>query len=264
MRHTDGSGPPNNITLVELKFCRDSDPTPPLERAKTQHTLLKTRLEQLHQCSVQILPILIGVSGAVYRQYTAEALQQLGVRSKLLKTTLRQLHTQAVQALRDIVSARRRRERRRKKAGGRRGRIGGGTGPTDGRDPAPARGTQPTTALRTHHPQTAQILRDTASLSRRMGHRRMGARGTGGRTRGQTGPMVCRKPTPKTGDLLKTTLRTHHPQQNNLQSGNATPRGGMKFSTMRARGQGEQQGRRAGPLASKPLHQAASLFRDTG
>jgi hypothetical protein len=101
----------SNITLVELKFCRDSDPTPQLNRATDQHTALKDHLEQQYQCSIQITPILIGVTGAIYHNHTAAALQQLGVRGSLLKATLRGLHTQAVKRLRDIVSARRRLER---------------------------------------------------------------------------------------------------------------------------------------------------------
>ena len=119
----------SNITLVELKYCRDSDITPQLDRATCQHQALAAHLSQLHQCSTQTLPILLGVSGAIYSMHTAGALQQLGVRGSLLKTTLRRLHTQAIQSLGSIVSTRRRSERKYQSATGQRRRQHGGKGP---------------------------------------------------------------------------------------------------------------------------------------
>jgi len=127
----------SSITLVEIKYCRDSDITPQLDRANSQHQALSAQLQHLHQCSTQTLPILLGVSGAVYNIYTAGALQQLGIRGNLLKTTLRRLHTQAIQSLGSIVSTRRRYERKHQPATGQRRRQQGGTGP--GRGPRTAR-----------------------------------------------------------------------------------------------------------------------------
>ena len=101
----------NQITLVEIKYCRDSDISSQLDRAKTQHQSLQDRLKQQHQCPVQVLPILLGVSGAIYQLHTQEALQSLGVRGAPLKSTMRKLHTQAIQQLTAIVSTRRKLER---------------------------------------------------------------------------------------------------------------------------------------------------------
>jgi ribonuclease HI len=122
----------SSITLVEIKYCRDSDLTPQLENAISQHQALSTQLQQTHKCSIQTLPILLGVSGAVYSTYTAQALQQLGIRGSLLKTTLRRLHTQAIQSLGSIVSTRRHYERKHQPANGQRRRQHGGKGPRRG------------------------------------------------------------------------------------------------------------------------------------
>jgi len=99
------------ITLVEIKYCRDSDISTQLDRAITQHQSLRDRLKQQHQCPVHVIPILLGVSGTLYQTHTHEALQSLGVRGAPLKTTLRKLHTQAIQQLTAIVSTRRKLER---------------------------------------------------------------------------------------------------------------------------------------------------------
>ena len=106
------------MTLVEIKFCRDSDPEPQLDRATKQHQLLKEQMQRTHQCKVKILPILIGVTGAIYRTDTADALKQLGIKGSLLKRTMSTLHQQAIHSLRDIVSTRRRLERTQQSARG--------------------------------------------------------------------------------------------------------------------------------------------------
>jgi len=107
-----------NITLVEIKFCRDSDVNTQLDRATTQHQQLQQRMKQQYACTVHTIPILIGVSGAVYTTYTETAMQQLGVRGYPLRTALRKLHTLAIQQLRTIVSTRRRLERKQTRTSG--------------------------------------------------------------------------------------------------------------------------------------------------
>lgn len=136
-RTSNTRDPVTNITLVEIKYCRDSDIQSQLDRATTQHQKLRQHLAQQHHCTVQILPILLGVSGAVYTNYTAASLQQLGVRGSPLKTTLRHLHTQAIQRLRDIVSTRRRLERKPQPTSGRCSRQNRGKQPPT--RPRPAR-----------------------------------------------------------------------------------------------------------------------------
>jgi ribonuclease HI len=119
----------HQITLVELKYCRDSDINPQLDKAMSQHATLKHKLKKQYNCEVHITPILIGVSGAIYHTHTSGALQNLGIRGNLLKTTLRKLHCQAIQSLGTIVSTRRKCERRQQSVRGRRGRQDRGRGP---------------------------------------------------------------------------------------------------------------------------------------
>ena len=110
-RTTQPSGPPTNkithITLVEIKYSRDSDPQPQLQRAHSQHTKLQARLSKKHKCQVDTLPILLGVTGAIYQDHTSQPLQVLGITKKSLRKTLRLLHGQAIRSLTSIVSTRR-------------------------------------------------------------------------------------------------------------------------------------------------------------
>ena len=113
-----GGGDYKQITIVEIKFCRDTDHQQQLDRALSQHQALRSKLVLTHQCPVNVTPILIGVSGALFTNYTAEALKNLGIKGNPLKTTLNKLHVQAIQTLRSIVSTRRRLEKRTQRARG--------------------------------------------------------------------------------------------------------------------------------------------------
>jgi hypothetical protein len=100
------------ITLVEIKYCRDTDPQTQKVKAVEQHKALKEHLQRQHKCRVDTLPILLGASGAIYYEYTQVALGRLGVGRGGLKRLIVQLHRHAVQSLSGITRARRRQERK--------------------------------------------------------------------------------------------------------------------------------------------------------
>jgi ribonuclease HI len=102
-----------HITIVEIKYTRDTSIDSQLEKAIHQHTQLQTYyLNKYPGCQVRIQPILLGVSGAIYTTHTASALESLGIRDKTLTQLLRQLHTHAITSLHEIVMFRRQLERR--------------------------------------------------------------------------------------------------------------------------------------------------------
>ena len=114
-----------SITIVELKYCRDSDPDQQLRRASSQHTQLQQDLATQHQCHISLHPILLGTSGAIYSTHTKAALKTLGVEGGALTKTVRNLHLHAVHSLQGIVSTRRRQERRQTHSNHRSNGMGG-------------------------------------------------------------------------------------------------------------------------------------------
>ncbi len=86
-----------HITIVEIKYTRDTNIDTQLEKVLHQHTQLQTHyLNKYPGCQVRIQPILLGVSGTTYTTHTASALESLGIRDKTLTQLLRQLHTHAI------------------------------------------------------------------------------------------------------------------------------------------------------------------------
>jgi len=97
--------------MVEIKYCRDSDPSGQLSKAQKQHAQLSHILSTQHGSTTTILPILLGVSGAIYREHTYQALLSLGLTKASVKQTIRQLHTHAIRSLTSIASIRRKTEK---------------------------------------------------------------------------------------------------------------------------------------------------------
>ena len=67
---------PAEYIIIEVKYCRDSDPQGQLERAEEQHRALADALERASQegidkwgrrSTVKYIPIILGVSGAIYK-----------------------------------------------------------------------------------------------------------------------------------------------------------------------------------------------------
>ncbi len=109
------------FTLVEIKYCTDTRPQDQLERATAQHQGLLQRLKQsAPNTEAELVVILLGSAGYIYRTHTKEQLQGLGVTGQSLKSLMTNLHVQAIKSLTQIVNIRRRaadiKPRRPKKA----------------------------------------------------------------------------------------------------------------------------------------------------
>lgn len=96
------------VLIVELKTCRDTDPTNQAEKATAQHTELIQLLGKQHpNMSVAVIPIIIGVSGTIYGTHTLHALQALGLTRAKARSCAGKLHIKAIQWLGKIIRTRR-------------------------------------------------------------------------------------------------------------------------------------------------------------
>ena len=87
-------------TVLEIKFCRDTDPTGQLARARTQHSRLVEALTAAAPGAVvQMEVILIGVSGAIYTEHTKDPMVRLGVTRGAWDKLKYRLNVLAVQQL---------------------------------------------------------------------------------------------------------------------------------------------------------------------
>ena len=103
------------ITLIEYKYCRDTDPTGQLDRATLQHETLLSTLRHLHpSAAVAQVTIRMGVAGAVYEE-TLGQLEGLGVDSRAAKRALQRAHIQTIKCLTSIIRYRRICERKARK-----------------------------------------------------------------------------------------------------------------------------------------------------
>lgn len=107
--YTPPTGPrPATYTIIEIKYCRDTDPSGQQGRAIHQHEDLQNTLRHFAPTStVRLVTIPLGVSGAIYT-YTRSALHtHLSIQDQLLETTLKKLHLHAVRSLTGIIRVRR-------------------------------------------------------------------------------------------------------------------------------------------------------------
>ena len=97
------------VEIVEIKYCIDTRPERQLSRAREQHNELKDLLaaQGFLPSNITVIPILIGVSGTVYTEYTKLALEKLGVPHAKTRTCISKLHTEAIRSLHSIVQVRR-------------------------------------------------------------------------------------------------------------------------------------------------------------
>jgi hypothetical protein len=93
----------HHYILVEVKYCRDTDPPQQRERASQQHQELRETIQKYApQATVDQVTLMLGVSGAIYNS-TIEALKdKLGVTQPRLNTLLKKLHHMAVDGLNRI------------------------------------------------------------------------------------------------------------------------------------------------------------------
>jgi hypothetical protein len=90
------------FAIVEIKYCRDTDPTPQQERAAAQHAALKDLiLEHDDRAEVSIVTLTLGASGVVYESFMSK-MRELGVRGSALTSLARRLHFMAVRNLKMI------------------------------------------------------------------------------------------------------------------------------------------------------------------
>ena len=88
------------ITLVEVKYVRDSDPTSNARDPHAQHRALYDTLRKKHpKADLRKSIILLGVAGTVYTQHTIRELARLGVRGQHQKRTVMKLQRMSIQAL---------------------------------------------------------------------------------------------------------------------------------------------------------------------
>jgi ribonuclease HI len=91
---------PAEITLVEIKYVRDTDPARTARSPHEQHKKLYEQLRGRHpNATINRRIILLGVAGAVYNEHTVRQLEQLGVRSQHLNRTVLKLQRSAIQGL---------------------------------------------------------------------------------------------------------------------------------------------------------------------
>jgi ribonuclease HI len=103
---------PAKYTVVEIKYCRDTDTAGQGERATSQHATLVDAIKQADPTAqVEYLAILLGVSGSIYTDWTLQPLQTLGVSGRHLRKLKYKLHCIAVQQLRWIYCHKQNQER---------------------------------------------------------------------------------------------------------------------------------------------------------
>ena len=93
------------ITIVEFKYCRDTQPEDQLQHCHAQHASLITALGTT--CKVKLIPILIGHSGTVFTEHTVNNMKQLGISSYHAEKCALKMHIDAIQQLHSIVKTRR-------------------------------------------------------------------------------------------------------------------------------------------------------------
>jgi hypothetical protein len=58
------------VHLIEFKFCEDTRPSPQLQKAKAQHSMLITNLNGQGYREIKLHVILVGAMGTIYKDYT--------------------------------------------------------------------------------------------------------------------------------------------------------------------------------------------------
>jgi hypothetical protein len=121
--HADDDQSKPDYYVVEIKYCRDTDPSLQLEKGVLQHKHLCDTLEQAAQQEhgprqaddngegyanyVHHVPIMLGVAGTLYNS-TETALQKIGINGTDLHKLLKALHRHAVNSLSKIYRTKRR------------------------------------------------------------------------------------------------------------------------------------------------------------
>jgi hypothetical protein len=99
--------------IVEIKYCRDTDPRQQLDAAKNQHKPLELAIRAAApKAIVQYVPIMLGVGGTIFKSCTTDPLSQLGIRKGALNILKYKLHRHAIKQIHWIYKVKRRHETR--------------------------------------------------------------------------------------------------------------------------------------------------------
>ena len=96
-----------NISIIEIKYCMDMDRSNQESKALSQHQkLIDALVTAGHmRCNIHVLPLLVGVSGTIYKDTHAQ-LMALGVTSHNAEHTLRKLHEYSIHKVDSIARTR--------------------------------------------------------------------------------------------------------------------------------------------------------------
>jgi ribonuclease HI len=84
------------IYIVEVKYCSDTQPGLRFEAATKQHAVLASTLRDMWGCTVEIIPLMLGVGGSIFAS-TKESLELLGVKDMVYHKLARELNVLAAQ-----------------------------------------------------------------------------------------------------------------------------------------------------------------------
>ena len=102
---------PAEYWIIEVKICRDSDPTGQQSKADNQHQVLIDKIKDIDPTAkVWYYPLLVGVAGTIYNSTTMN-LQALGIKGQALKQCISEVHTAAVKSLHSIYTTKRKLEK---------------------------------------------------------------------------------------------------------------------------------------------------------
>ena len=97
----------SDIILLEIKYCRDTDPGPQRDRALKQHQALLQHLQAHGYNKARIVPILLGVSGTIYSDLKQTLIEDMGLAYASADKLMLKLHAHAINSLHNIVVTRR-------------------------------------------------------------------------------------------------------------------------------------------------------------
>ena len=107
------------IILIEFKYCKDTQPTNQLQACRTQHAaLIKSLTQAFPSHTIKFVPILLGHSGTIYKQYTLASMKEVGIDCAHTIKCATKMHLDAIQHLHSIVKTRRHLESHPALAGG--------------------------------------------------------------------------------------------------------------------------------------------------
>ena len=102
---------PAEYWIIEVKLCRDSDPTGQQSKADYQHQVLIDKIKDIDPTAkVWYYPLLVGVAGTIYNSITMNH-QALGIKGQALKQCISEVHTAAVKSLHSIYTTKRKLEK---------------------------------------------------------------------------------------------------------------------------------------------------------